>query len=256
VNPVGGTPLRVLIVDDDVPTRIGLQTIFETEADIEVVGEAADGHEACMLAGTLSPDVVLMDVRLPRLDGITATRRIVDALPAGPRRVRVVVLTTFDDEVCVGQALEAGASAVLLKRLPAEELVGAVRAVAALPDDEEPARIGMGRRAQPQIDHPPASALAQLTEREREVLVLMAHGRSNQEIAALLTISGETVKTHVKRIFMKLGIHDRGLAIVAAYEHGLVIPGNGHSATAVDKLRASDGPTVTPSTRPFSAFPR
>jgi DNA-binding NarL/FixJ family response regulator len=255
VNPAGGTPLRVLIVDDDVPTRIGLQTIFETEADIEVVGEAADGHEACMLADMLSPDVVLMDVRLPRLDGIAATRRIVDAPPAGPRRVRVVVLTTFDDELCVGQALEAGASAVLLKRMPAEELVGAVRAVAALPDDEEPARIGLGR-PQPQIDHPPASALAQLTEREREVLVLMAHGKSNQEIAALLTISGETVKTHVKRIFMKLGIHDRGLAIVAAYEHGLVIPGNGHGATAVDRLRASGGPTVNPSTRPFSAFPR
>ena len=178
VNPTGGTRCVSSIVDDDVPTRIGLQTIFETEPDIEVVGEAADGHEACLLADTLSPDVVLMDVRLPRLDGISATRRIVDAdSPPGPRRVRVVVLTTFDDEP---------SSARHSKRARAQSFSNACRRRSSsapsvpsprCPDDEEPARIGMGRRAQPHDRSPSAPRRSHsLTEREREVLVLMAQG--------------------------------------------------------------------------------
>jgi DNA-binding NarL/FixJ family response regulator len=222
---VNGT-IRVLVVDDDVPTRIGLRTIFETEPDIEVVAEAADGNEACLLADALAPDVVLMDVRLPHLDGISATRQIVDAGAADPGRTRVVVLTTFDDATIVCRALEAGASAVLLKRVPAEELVVAVRSVAALPTDQTPSIISTARSAGNGSGRPShAELIARLTERERQVLVLMAQGRSNREVAAVLSISNETVKTHVKRIFMKLDIHDRALAIVAAYESGLVKPG-------------------------------
>jgi DNA-binding NarL/FixJ family response regulator len=226
--------IRLLVVDDDVPTRIGLQTIFETEPDFDVVAEAADGDEACLLAEALSPDVVLMDIRLPRLDGIAATRRIVDELRAAPRRTRVVVLTTLDDDTCVCRALEAGASAVLLKRLPAEELVEAVRAVAALPAEAERLDSFVGA-ADPRVTARAtgASAFSSLTDREREVLVLMAHGGSNHHIAQLLNISHETVKTHVKRIFMKLGIHERALAVIAAYENGLVTPGARNGATTL-----------------------
>jgi DNA-binding NarL/FixJ family response regulator len=235
-------PVRLLVVDDDVPARIGLRTIFEAEPGLEVVAEAADGDEACLLAGTLTPDVVLMDVRLGRLDGIAATRRILAETGNG-RRTRVVVLTGFDDAEIVARALEAGASAVVPKRVPAEALVAAVRAAAPL----SPERPGSGAsEAAPVADAPVeashAELIARLTDREREVLVHLAHGRSNREIARLLAIGNETVKTHVKRIFMKLEIHDRALAIVAAYESGLVTPGNGRHTSARELvLSARDG---------------
>jgi DNA-binding NarL/FixJ family response regulator len=254
--------IRVLVVDDDVPTRIGLRTIFETEPDIEVVAEAADGNEACLLADALAPDVVLMDVRLPHLDGISATSQIVEAGSADPGRTRIVVLTTFDDATIVCRALEAGASAVLLKRVPAEELVASVRAVAALPADQPPSIISAARPAGDGADRPThAELIARLTERERQVLVLMAQGRSNREVARLLTISNETVKTHVKRIFMKLDIHDRALAIVAAYESGLVKPGTDRQRAAAPfmdgtGLEAGTSDAFSPPAPPFSPFPR
>jgi DNA-binding NarL/FixJ family response regulator len=248
--------IRLLVVDDDVPTRIGLRTIFDTEPDIAVVGEAADGVEACRLADELAPDVVLMDIRLPRRDGFAATARII----AGDPVPRVVVLTTFDDSALVSRALASGASAVLLKRVPAEELVAAVRSVAALPPEPR----GPAPAATPTSDGPAepshADLVARLTSRERDVLVLIAQGHSNDEIAGALTISRDTVKTHVKRIFMKMGIHDRGRAIVAAYESGLVRPGHerGFPEPPGGEPEPGGGPDddISPPERSFSSGPR
>jgi DNA-binding NarL/FixJ family response regulator len=251
--------IRLLVVDDDVPTRIGLRTIFDTEPDIDVVGEAADGVEACQLADELEPDVVLMDIRLPRRDGFAATARII-ASDRGGAVPRVVVLTTFDDSASVSRALAAGASAVLLKRVPAEELVAAVRSVAALPPEPRAPAPSSTASTDGTAEPSYAELVARLTSRERDVLILIAQGHSNDEIAGALSISRDTVKTHVKRIFMKMGIHDRGRAIVAAYESGLVRPGQEPGFPEPPVVEpAIDGPPadeVIPPERSFSGDPR
>jgi DNA-binding NarL/FixJ family response regulator len=222
---VGVGMTRVLIVDDDVPTRIGLRSILNAEPGLDVVGEAADGREACNLVDSLEPDVVLMDVRMRPMDGITATRTITSEHRLD--RPRVIVLTTFDHDEYVFGALRAGASGFLLKRTPAEELVDAIRIVAegeALLTPEATRRLVADFARQ---DHAPAGgrgAMDWLTLREREVLVLIAHGLTNHEIASSLDVTLETIKTHVKRIFTKIGVHDRAQAVIVAYEARLVVP--------------------------------
>ncbi len=218
-------PVRVLVIEDDVPTRIGLRTILDAEPDIAVVGEADNGVAACTLAADIAPDVVLMDVQMQELDGIEATRRITERSSPQPSP-RVIVLTTFDYDEYVYRALRAGASGFMLKRARAEDLVDAVRVVArgeALLTPEITRRLvaGFAKRSSSPTS---AETLDRLTDREREVLVLIARGLSNREIAQWLTLSVETVKTHVKRVFMKLGVRDRAQAVVVAYEAGVVVP--------------------------------
>jgi RNA polymerase sigma factor (sigma-70 family) len=223
---VGVSTTRVLIVDDDVPTRIGLRSILDAERGLDVVGEAADGREACDLVDSLEPDVVLMDVRMRPMDGITATRTITsDARSLD--RPRVIVLTTFDHDEYVFGALRAGASGFLLKRTPAEELVDAIRVVAegeALLTPEATRRLVADFAKRNHAPTEARDAMDWLTPREREVLVLIAHGLTNSEIASTLNVSLETIKTHVKRIFTKIGVHDRAQAVIAAYEARLVAP--------------------------------
>lgn len=218
--------IRVLIVDDQTIVRAGFAALLNAQADITVVGEAGDGLEAVQLAQRHRPDVVIMDIRMPRMDGLEATKRILadtrnDAL-------RVLMLTTFDVDEYVYEALTCGASGFLLKDATADELVSAVRVVARGDSLLSPQVTGRlireftrQRRNQPQ----PAAELASLTARETEVLVLMAGGLSNSEIAGRLVVSEHTVKTHVARVFTKLALRDRAQAVVMAYESGLVIPG-------------------------------
>ena len=219
--------VRVLIVDDQALVRTGFRMILEAEEDIDVVGEAGDGVEAIAEARRLQPDVVLMDVRMPELDGIEATRRLLGN-GGTDGDTKVVMLTTFDMDEYVYDALRAGASGFLLKDVPPEELVDGIRAVAngdalLAPSItrrliEEFVRSGPGR------SEPPAG-LSELTARELEVLQLMARGLSNAEIASALFVSETTVKTHVAHVLMKLGLRDRVQAVVLAYESGLVQPG-------------------------------
>jgi len=215
-------PIRVVIVDDDVATRIGLRVIMNAEPDIEVVGEGASAEDAYGLIPRLAPDVVLMDVQLPGDDGIAATERI--TLGESEQRPRVIVLTTFDREDYAFRSLRAGASGFLLKRARAEDLTDAVRIVAsgnALPAPDL-TRTLVERYA---VSSPARrSAMETLTDREREILVLIASGRSNHEIAVELSISPDTVKSHVKHVFTKLDARDRSQAVIAAYESGLVVP--------------------------------
>lgn len=215
---------RVLIVDDDVPTRVGLTTILSGEPDIEVVGEAANGRDACTLALDLEPDVVLMDVQLPELDGIEATR-LITAGSTRSKTPRVIVLTTFDLDEYAYKSLRVGASGFLLKRTRAEDLIDAVRVVAegeALPMPATTRRLIASLSAQESAHEREWRAIDDLTDREQEVLVFIARGFSNQEIAGELTLSVDTVKTHVKRVYAKLGARDRVHAVIAAYESGLV----------------------------------
>jgi DNA-binding NarL/FixJ family response regulator len=218
--------IRVLVVDDQAMVRAGFRMILETEPDLTVVGEAADGRRALELASRSRPDVVLMDVRMPHMDGIEATQRIT-AMDDPPS---VLVLTTFDLEDYVYAALQAGASGFLLKDAPAEQLIDAVRVIASgeavlapsvtrLLIDEVARRPSVDRSAE-------AARLAELTEREREVLQLIARGLSNAEIATELFLGEATVKTHVGRVLTKLGLRDRVQAVVLAYESGLVVPGD------------------------------
>ncbi|MGI8328802.1 response regulator [Actinomadura scrupuli] len=218
--------IRVLIVDDQTIVRAGFAALLSAQSDITVVGEAGDGREAVHLASLHRPDVVVMDIRMPGMDGIEATRRIL-AQPASGS-LRVLMLTTFDVDEYVYDALAMGASGFLLKDATAEELVSAVRVVARGDSLLAPQVTGRliheftrQRRNQPR---PPAE-LASLTARETEVLVLIASGLSNAEIAARLVVSEHTVKTHVARVFTKLGLRDRAQAVVLAYESGLVTPG-------------------------------
>ncbi|MEH1015125.1 response regulator transcription factor [Micromonospora sp. CPCC 206060] len=218
-------PVRLLLVDDQPLLRTGFRMVLGAEEDLDIVAEAGDGVEAVDLARRLLPDVVLMDIRMPRMDGVAATRAIVDArLP-----VRVLILTTFDlDEYVVG-ALRAGASGFLAKDVPAEDLVTAIRTVAAGDAVVAPRILKrlLDRFAQALPD-PEATlphALGTLTEREREVLVQVARGLSNAEIARALTVSETTIKTHVGHVLTKLGLRDRVQAVVLAYESGLVRPG-------------------------------
>ena len=218
-------PLRVAIADDQELVRAGLRGIIEAEFDLEVIGEASDGESAVELALREQPDVFLMDVRMPGLDGIQATEQIVAA--RGP--TRVLVLTTFDLDENVYRAVKAGAAGFLLKDLPAEDLVAAIRHAAKRSDALlAPAvtRRLVERFAQRRPPTKPSVRVAdELTARELEVLKLVASGLSNSEIAHELHVSGTTVKTHVARVLMKLGLRDRVQAVVVAYESGLVTPG-------------------------------
>jgi len=221
-------PIRVLLVDDQPLLRTGFRMILDAEPDLAVVGEAGDGEAALELVGTLAPDVVLMDVRMPRMDGVEATRRIVGPYPA-PGTARVLVLTTFDLDEYVVEALRAGASGFLLKDVPADDLIAAIRVVAAGDAIVAPSitRRLLDRFAShlPAADAPTPKSLARLTERELDVLRLVAKGRSNAEIAGELFVSETTVKTHVGHVLAKLDLRDRVQAAVFAYEAGLVRPG-------------------------------
>jgi DNA-binding NarL/FixJ family response regulator len=215
---------RVVVADDQALVRAGLKMVLEAEPDIEVVGEAADGNEVLDVARRVAPDVVLMDIRMPGLDGLEASRRLL----AGADPPKVLVLTTFDEEEYLYEALRAGTSGFLLKVSPPEQLIGAIRTVAdgnALIDPAVTRRVieAFGRRA---TASPPPASYEELTAREREVLVLLARGRSNAEIADELIVGDATVKTHVARVLMKLGLRDRVQAVVFAYEHGIVTPGD------------------------------
>ena len=218
--------IRVLIADDQALVRGGFRMILEAQKDIEVVGEASDGREALAQARELDPDVVLMDIRMPELDGLEATRRIV----SGNGSTRVLMLTTFDLDEYVYEAMKAGASGFLLKDVRPEQLAEAVRVVAAGDSLLAPA-ITQRLIAEFVRRPPPGSGapteLSELTERELEVLKLIARGLSNGEIASTLFVSEATVKTHVTHVLTKLKLRDRVQAVVLAYESGLVHPGAG-----------------------------
>lgn len=232
--PSSGGPIRVALVDDQQLVRAGFRMVIDSQPDLEVVLEAGNGLEALRRLAVVETDVVLMDVRMPELDGLAATARLTSPEEAPAGRVRapkVIVLTTFDLDEYVLSAIKSGASGFLLKDAPPEEMLAAIRTVHAgdaviapsatrrllerlvttLPDLQE------------RTEHP---GLADLTEREREVLVLMARGRSNTEIAGDLFVAEATVKTHVGRVLAKLGVRDRVQAVVVAYESGLVTPGS------------------------------
>jgi len=217
----------VVIADDQALVRVGLRKILEAEPDVTVVGEAADGEEAVAAARRLRADVVLMDIRMPVLDGIEATRRIVRDQPA----TRVLILTTFGLDTYVYEALRAGAAGFMLKDAPPEEIAAAVRIVASGDALLAPA---VTRAVIEQfVHHPPTAvssrpaALDELTPREQEVLDLLARGLSNPEICERLVISEATAKTHVARILQKLDLRDRVQAVIYAYETGVVTPGSG-----------------------------
>ena len=213
----GGMTIGVVVADDQATVRAGFRLLIESEPDLVVLGEAANGAEAVAVASRTAPDVVLMDIRMPVLDGIEATRRITAAGPPP----RVLILTTFDLDEYVFGALRAGASGFMLKERPPEELLAAIRVVAAgeaLLAPNITHRLIAHFARQPDPLRPPPEALAQLTAREREVLVLIAHGLSNTEIAGRLSMSVPTAKTHVSRILAKLGARDRAQLVVLAYQ--------------------------------------
>lgn len=219
--------VSVLIVDDQAMVRAGFAAILDAQPDIEVVGQAADGEEGVALSQRLRPDVVLMDVRMPGTNGLEATRRLMDPPPRVDHRPRVVILTTFDIDEYVHDALAAGASGFLLKDAPPADLVQAVRVVASgdallAPSVTRRLLERFAEQRPPSDRH--ALRLAGLTEREREILERIARGRSNTEIAAELFIAEQTVKTHVTRIFAKLGLRDRVQAVILAYDAGVVQP--------------------------------
>ncbi|HEX3308526.1 MAG TPA: response regulator transcription factor [Streptosporangiaceae bacterium] len=216
--------IGVVVADDQAIVRAGFRMLIDSEPDLAVLGEAANGAEAVAVARRTSPDVVLMDIRMPVLDGIEATRRITAAGPLP----RVLILTTFDLDEYVFGALRVGASGFMLKERPPEELLSAIRVIAA---GEALLAPNITRRLiehfarQPDPKRPPAGALEQLTVREREVLALIATGLSNTEIAERLIMSVPTAKTHVSRILAKLGARDRAQLVVLAFQSGLVRPG-------------------------------
>jgi DNA-binding NarL/FixJ family response regulator len=218
--------IRVLLVDDQAMVREGFGALLSAQPDIVVVGGAADGEEAVAAARRHDPDVVLMDIRMPRLDGLSATRQMLDTAP-GAHRPRVLMLTTFDLDEYVFEALRAGASGFLLKDAPSADLVHAIRVVAA---GEALLAPSVTRRLiEDYATRRPARArpavLNTLTPRETDVLRLVARGQSNQEIAEQLVLAEQTVKTHVSRVLTKLDLRDRAQAVVFAYESGLVTPG-------------------------------
>jgi DNA-binding NarL/FixJ family response regulator len=216
------TTLKILLADDDVMVRAGLKAVLNSEDDLEVIGEAADGDEAVALAGELKPDVVIMDIRMPNLDGLAATAQIVASGEVSPR---VLVLTTFELDEYVFEALQAGAGGFLLKRASPEDLIEAVRVVASGESLLFPPvmrrLVSQYAATSEQADRLTAN-LELLTEREREVLRLVARGMSNREIADELFVGNETVKSHVGSVLMKLGVQGRTQAVIAAYESGFV----------------------------------
>ena len=227
----GGEVIRIVIADDQALVRAGLATLLDSQPGLTVVGQAGTGEEAVHLARKVAPDVVLMDIRMPVLNGLAATRRILSAPVApGARPVRVVVLTTYDLDEYVYEALRAGASGFLLKHAPPEELLLGVRAAAdggALLSPQVTRRLVAEFAARKPAARRPPPELDRLTPREREVLDLVICGRSNTEIADALTVSQSTVKTHLGHILDKLGLRDRVQAVVFGYEHGLIEPGAG-----------------------------
>ncbi|OLT45243.1 DNA-binding response regulator [Saccharomonospora sp. CUA-673] len=218
-------PLRVLLVDDQALVRAGFRVILGAEPDIDVVGEASDGLEALRLVGEVHPHVVLMDVQMPNIDGLEATRRLLGEHP--DTAPKIVILTTFDREDYLFEALQAGASGFLLKNAAPEDLVESVRVVArgdALLSPEVTRRV-IARFTEPAAAPVPERRPDELTDREYEVLVMLGKGASNGEIASRFVVSEATVKTHVSRVLAKLGLRDRTHAVVYAYEHGIVAPG-------------------------------
>jgi len=221
--------VRVLLADDDDLMRAGLKAVLSSDDAIEVVSEAGDGRAAVVEARRERPDVVLMDVRMPDLDGIAATREVLAVSP----EIKVAILTTFEQDDYIFGALSAGASGFLLKRTKPEELIAAIHTLAegdSLLSPSVTRRVIEEMTNQPVADRSAAKRLEVLTAREREVLELMARGLSNGEIAAELVIEESTVKTHVKRILMKLHVRDRVQAVIFAYESGLTAPGSNPSA--------------------------
>jgi DNA-binding NarL/FixJ family response regulator len=219
-------PVRIIVADDHEVVRSGFASLLDTQPGFTVVGTAADGLEAIRIGHELQPDVILMDIRMPGMDGIEATRQLASERPDGPR---ILVLTTFDLDEYVYDALRAGASGFLLKDVTAERLFEAVRVIAAGDALLAP---GVTRRLisefaqRPTAKGQPLLALGELTPRETEVLQLVAEGLSNSEIARRLVVTDETVKTHVSHVLNKLGLRDRTQAVVTAYETGLVVPGS------------------------------
>lgn len=226
--------IRVIIVDDQAMVRAGFAALLSAQADIDVVGEAPDGRSGVQVSRTVHPDVVLMDVRMPEMDGLSAARELLDPPPGVVHRPKVLMLTTFDIDDYVYEALRAGASGFLLKDAPPADLIAAVRVVAsgeALLAPSVTRRLiadFVGRRPAPRKN--PALRLNGLTPRETEVLELIARGLSNQEIAGHLVLAEQTVKTHIGRVLGKLDLRDRAQAVIFAYEAGLVRPGDGRSA--------------------------
>jgi DNA-binding NarL/FixJ family response regulator len=220
--------IRILIVDDQELVRTGFRLFLETQDGLEVVGEAGDGREAVEQAGELRPDVVLMDIRMPHMDGVEATARLTGAGIEPPPRV--LVLTTFDLDEYVFGALRAGAAGFLLKDAPRERLVEAIRVVHggdALLSPSITRRLVEDYATRTDPLEPPTALLEELTPREREVLVLVARGLSNGEIATRLVVTEATVKSHVGHLLLKLELRDRVQAVVFAYEHGIVVAGEG-----------------------------
>ena len=219
--------IRVLLADDEPLVRTGIAMILGAEPDIEVIEAVGDGRAAVAGAQELKPDVVVMDVRMPGMGGVEATRHIIDSQPAGQARPAVLVLTTYHADEAVRSSLRAGASGFVLKDAAPDELVSAIQAVAAGEAWLDPAvakRLLAEFKGRPESPLPTSEQITRLTQREREVLVLLAHGLSNTVIANHLFIAEATVKTHVNRLLMKMGLHDRAAAVAAAYRTGLVAP--------------------------------
>lgn len=214
--------IRIVLADDDQLVRGGLRAVIEHEVDMDVVGEAGDGNEVLDVVASVEADLVLMDVRMPNKDGLTATRELLERDPHGPL---VMVLTTFEVDDYVYEALQAGASGFLLKRVPPQELIDAIRLVTTGESLVFPALTRNLVEANTQRSTADTGLLVTLTDREREVLVELAHGRSNQEIGEALFIGSETVKSHVANVLVKLGVRDRVHAVIYAYETGFVTPG-------------------------------